>query len=167
MPVSETRFRHVLGHLAGGVAVVTSLGPGQSRCGLTATAVSSVSLDPPLVLASIDRSSHTHAGIEASDLYAINLLAADQEELAVRFATKDPDKFRDLDVRTAATGAPLLLECLGYLDCRVVRDVPAGDHTVFIGRVEAAGIRGDEVGRPLVYHLGRYATLASGGTEDA
>lgn len=159
MSVSETRFRHVMGHLAGGVAVVTSLGPESSPCGLTATAVCSVSLDPPLLVASIDRDSNTHAGIEASGLYAVNLLSAGQEELAVRFATKDPDKFRGLETEQAATGAPLLVETLGFLDCRVSREVPAGDHTLFIGRVEDARVRGEEAGTPLVYHIGRYGTL--------
>jgi flavin reductase (DIM6/NTAB) family NADH-FMN oxidoreductase RutF len=160
MSVTETRFRHVMGHLAGGVAVVTSRTSEDSRFGLTATAVCSVSLDPPLVLVSVDRDSRTHEAIEASGVYAINLLAADQEELAVRFATKDPEKFDGLELRTASTGAPVLAACLGYLDCEVVRDVPAGDHTLFVGRVEATAIQRDEVGRPLIYHLGRYGTLA-------
>lgn len=160
MSVTETRFRHVMGHLAGGVAVVTSRTPGGARCGLTATAVCSVSLDPPLVLVSVDRESRTHEAIEASGLYAVNLLSADQEELAERFATKDPDKFAGLELRTGSTGAPVLAGCLGYLDCEVARDVPAGDHTLFVGRVEDAAIQRDDVGRPLVYHLGRYGTLA-------
>lgn len=159
MPVSENCFRRVMGHLAGGVAVVTSRGPGRSACGLTATSVCSASLEPPLVLASVDRGSHTHAGIEAAGVYAVNLLSADQEELAVRFAATDPDKFRGLEVRTASTGAPVLEDCLGYLDCEVVRDVPAGDHTLFVGRVESAGLPRDGAGKPLVYHLGRYGTL--------
>lgn len=160
MSVTEARFRHVMGHLAGGVAVVTSRASGGSRCGLTATAVCSVSLDPPLVLVSVDRDSRTHEAIEASGHYAVNLLAAEQEDLAERFATKDPEKFAGLEVRTASTGAPVLAACLGYLDCEVTRDVPAGDHTLFVGRVEAAAIQRDEVGRPLIYHLGRYGTLA-------
>lgn len=162
MPVPEARFRSVLAHLAGGVAVVTSVGPDGAPCGLTATAVCSVSLDPPLVLASIDRGSHTHGGITGSGLYAINLLSAGQEDLAGRFATERPDKFAGLDVETDATGAPLLRAVIGYLDCTVVRDVPAGDHTVFLGRVEAARLRTEEgAAAPLVYHLGRYRTLES------
>lgn len=160
MSVTETRFRDVMGHLAGGVAVVTSRAPDGARCGLTATAVCSVSLDPPLVLVSVDRDSRTHEAIGASGLYGINLLAAGQEELARRFATKDRDKFSGLELRTASTGAPVLASCLGYLDCEVVREVPAGDHTLFVGRVEAAAIQGDDVGEPLIYHLGRYGTLA-------
>lgn len=160
MSVTETRFRHVMGHLAGGVAVVTSRASGGGRCGLTATAVCSVSLDPPLVLVSVDRDSRTHVAIEASGVYAVNLLSADQEELAEKFATKDPDKFAGLELRTASTGAPVLAGCLGYLDCEVARDVPAGDHTLFVGRVEAAAIQGEGVDEPLIYHLGRYGTLA-------
>lgn len=160
MPVSETRFRHVLGHLAGGVAVVTSRDPGGDPCGLTATAVCSVSLDPPLVLVSVNRSARTHDSLASSRIYAVNLLASGQEELATRFAGKEEEKFRGLETRTGSTGAPVLTEALGFVDCAVVRDVPAGDHTLFIGRVEAAGILRDEVGRPLVYHLGRYCTLA-------
>lgn len=163
MPVSETRFRHVLGHLAGGVAVVTSRDPHGAPCGLTATAVCSVSLEPPLVLVSVDQTSRTHRGLEASRIYAVNLLGAGQEELATRFAGKEADKFRDLETGTAVTGAPVLEESLGFLDCAVTRKVPAGDHTLFIGRVEEARILGDDVGHPLMYHLGRYATLAGSG----
>lgn len=159
MPVSETRFRHVLGHLAGGVSLVTSVGPGGEPCGLTATAVCSVSLDPPLVLASIDRGSNTHLGIESSRIFAVNLLGAEHEELAVRFAAEADDKFDGLAVAEGRTGAPLLGTGLGYLDCSVIREVPAGDHTVFIGRVEEARVGDGDLAHPLVYHLGRYTTL--------
>lgn len=160
MGVSPSRFRHVLGHLAGGVSVVTSLDAGGEPCGLTATSVCSVSLEPPLVLVSVDRTSGTHACLEASGVYAVNLLAAGQASLAVRFAREDTDKFRELGWHGEATGAPLLDDVPGWLDCRVVREVAAGDHTVFIGQVEAARMREDDGVRPLVYHLGRYGTLA-------
>lgn len=159
MPVSQSRFRRVLGHLAGGVALVTSIDRGGSPSGLTATAVCSVSLDPPLLLVCIDRGSNTHAAIEASGAYAVNLLAADQEGLAVRFAGDRPDKFRGLTLEEAATGSPVVREAPGFLDCTVVRDVPAGDHTVFVGRVEQARMRDDAAADPLVYHLGRYTSL--------
>lgn len=161
MPVSQSRFRSVLGRLAGGVAVVTSVEPDGTPRGLTATAVCSVSLDPPLVLASLDRGSRTHTAVEASGVYAINLLASDQEALAVRFARKEAGKFRGLEVETAATGAPVLGGAMGFLDCAVAREVPAGDHTLFVGGVEEADLRGD-AGRPLIYHMGRYGTLEDG-----
>lgn len=162
MAVSQTRFRHVLGHLASGVSVVTSLDADGEPCGLTATAVCSVSLDPPLVLVSVDRDSGTHVGLRASGVYGVNLLSSEQEDLAVRFAQEDPSKFRGLDVRTAGTGAPLLVSVPAWLDCTVVREVPAGDHTLFVGQVEDAGTRTGEPWRPLVYHRGRYGTLEDG-----
>ena len=85
--------------------------------------------------------------------------SSDQEFLAVRFAQEDPSKFRDLAYRTGGTGAPLLEDVPAWLDCTVVREVAAGDHTVFIGRVEEARKQAEEPWRPLVYHLGRYGTL--------
>ena len=159
MPVSESRYRRVLSHLASGVALVTARRPDGGPCGLTATSVCSVSLEPPLVLAAIDRDASTHAGIEASESYAVNLLGREQEELAVRFARDDRDKFRDLAVTGAVTGAPVLADALAHLDCTVVRRVPAGDHTLYIGRVEAADVR-PGAGPPLLYHRGRYRALA-------
>jgi flavin reductase (DIM6/NTAB) family NADH-FMN oxidoreductase RutF len=165
MAVSQTLFRHVLGHLASGVSVVTSLDADGEPCGLTATAVCSVSLDPPLVLVSVDRTADTHAGLRASGVYAVNLLSAEQEALAIRFSGEEPEKFRGVACRTGATGAPLLEEVPGWLDCTVVREVTAGDHTVFIGRVEDARMQGEGDGRPLVYHLGRYGTM-DGAPED-
>lgn len=159
MPVSESRYRRVLGHLASGVALVTARRPTGEVCGLTATSVCSVSLEPPLVLAAIDRSANTHLGIEATGSYAVNLLGREQEPLAVRFARKDPGKFRDLELTESVTGAPLVVGALAHLDCTVVREVPAGDHTLYIGRVEAADVR-PGAGRPLIHHRGSYRALA-------
>lgn len=156
MVVSESRFRQVLGHLAAGVTLVTSRDAAGTPCGLTATAVCSVSLQPPLVLACIDRGTNTHAGIDASGFYAVNLVGSPDSELAVRFARTGGDKFVDLEVEGRITGAPVLARAVGFCDCSVERVVPAGDHTVFIGRVEAAEILHPEETDPLIYHLGRY-----------
>lgn len=166
MPISEARFRQVLGHLAGGVSVVTSRSSDGEPCGMTATAVCSVSLDPPLVLASLDRESSTHACVEASGVYAIHILSSGDVELALRFSGDVPDKFAGLPLGRAATGAPILEGGLGFVDCTVTKAVPAGDHTVFLGQVEEARIReevrveGREM-KPLLYHLGAYGTLSS------
>lgn len=162
MAVSKTRFREVLGHLAAGVAVVTSrAGDGEPR-GLTATAVCSVSLDPPLVLACIDHDSSTFRAIRASGVYAINLLGREHASLAALFSEGDADKFGDLDHREASTGAPVLETAVGYCDCRVERAVDAGDHTIFVGAVEEARLLSGEAQEPLLYHLGRYRTAAPG-----
>ena len=153
-------FRRVLGRLAAGVAVVTTLDDDRPR-GMTATAICSVSLSPPLVLACLDRSSNTHRAVAASGLYALNLLAEGEEALARRFARDDPTKFDGLELGSAVTGAPLLPEALAWCDCRVEEAVGAGDHTIFVGRVEAAGL-GEAAGRrPLVYYRGRYGGVGS------
>lgn len=158
MAVAADEFREALARLAGGVTVVTSQGPNESPHGLTATAVTSVSLEPPLVMACIDRRSRTHAAIEASGVFALNFLRGSQEELARRFAGARDDKFADVGSYTATTGAPILEGCLAYCDCSLEQSVTAGDHTLFVGRVHAVGTAEVE-GRPLVYYRGRYANL--------
>ena len=156
MVVSERRFRQVLGRLAAGVTLVTSRDAEGAACGLTATAVCSVSLDPPMVLACVDRGTNTHAGIEASGCYAVNLVGRTDSDLAVRFARSGGDKFVGLTVESRVTGAPVLARAVGFCDCAVERVVPAGDHTVFIGRVVEAEVLHPEQREPLIYHLGRY-----------
>lgn len=160
MTVPPRLFRRVLGRLAAGVAVVTTREGDRPR-GMTATAVCSVSLDPPLVLACLDRTSNTHAAVAASRIYALNLLAEGDEALARRFARDDPTKFEGLELGSAATGAPLLAEALAWCDCRVTEAVGAGDHTIFVGRVEAAGVGEAGGRRPLVYYRGRYGGVGS------
>lgn len=163
MSVDEERFRHVLGHLAGGVCVVTSRAPDGSPRGLTATSVCSVSLEPPLILVCVGNHTNTYQGIESSGSYAVNLLSAGQEELAVHFARSDVDKFEGVGYGTGTTGSPVLEGTLGYCDCRVVGSSDAGDHTIFVGRVEEAEVFTGDEGSPLVYHLGRYRGLDTGG----
>jgi flavin reductase (DIM6/NTAB) family NADH-FMN oxidoreductase RutF len=158
MAVAADEFRRALARLAGGVTVVTSRGLNGSPYGLTATAVASVSLDPPLVMACIDRQSHTHTAIETSGLFALNFLRGSQEELARRFASRRDDKFIGIGSHTAETGAPILTDALAWCDCSLEQAVPAGDHTIFVGRVQVAAAAEDD-DRPLVYYLGAYANL--------
>jgi flavin reductase (DIM6/NTAB) family NADH-FMN oxidoreductase RutF len=159
MPIPPDRFRDVLGHLAGGVVVVTTRDETGGRHGLTATAVCSVSLDPPLVLASIEREANTHGIIERSGVFALNFLASVQREVAIRFATTPDDKFQELAVHAAHTGAPILDDAVAWCDCVVTESVRAGDHTLFIGQVEAAEVRRPGEPRPLVRYAGRWSTL--------
>jgi len=99
--------------------------------------------------------------VQKSGIYAVNILSEEQEELSRLFARKDPDSSHRLDSvphRYAATGAPIIEGCLAYLDCRVVDAVDAGDHTIFLGKVEEAAVSAD--GRPLLFFRGRYCRLA-------
>lgn len=126
---------------------------------MTATAVCSVSLAPPLVMACMSHDSSTYHAVEESGVFALNVLPATAEALARRFASDDRDKFEGLATRPGATGAPLLEEALAHCDCEVERSVPAGDHTIFIGRVVDA-ISVDRPEPPLLYFRGAYGSVS-------
>ncbi len=157
MPVSQEAFRSALSRWASGVTIVTSRDGDEVR-GMTVSAFSSVSLDPPLVLVCADRSSDTRRVIDRSGVFAVHVLGREQRTLSALFADKsrEAERFRDLPFETATTGAPILAGALVALDCRVVARHEAGDHLIYVGRVEA--IRQGE-GEPLLYYRGRYCGL--------
>jgi flavin reductase (DIM6/NTAB) family NADH-FMN oxidoreductase RutF len=148
--------RKIMGKFATGVTVVTSDGPA-GKCGLTANAVTSLSLDPPLVLVAVDKRAGAHAGISKNGCFAVNVLASEQEPLSRRFASSGPKEFADLNARAVETGAPVLPDTLGFVDCTLQEVLPGGDHDIFIGRIVAGEFR---EGRPLLYFAGKYAQLA-------
>lgn len=158
--IDDSEFRRIIGHFASGVAVVTSCRDDGSPCGLTASAVTSVSLEPTLVLVCVDRSSESHAWIERSGAYALNVLEGGRgETLARRFAVSgNDDKFRGTAWHAERTGSPVLDEALAWLDCRVESAYRAGDHTIFVGEVVSADTR---EGTPLLYYRGGYGRFES------
>ena len=156
MTTDSASFRHVLGHFATGVTVITTLDPAGRPAGLTANAFASVSLAPPLGLVCVDRASDTHDLIAASGAFVVNVLAAEQDAIARRFAADDKERrFESIAWRSMATGAPVLDDVLAWIDCRVHTAVDGGDHTIYIGAVHAADAR---AGAPLVFYRGRYRT---------
>jgi flavin reductase (DIM6/NTAB) family NADH-FMN oxidoreductase RutF len=157
MPIDKQEFRRVLGHFAAGVTIVTTIGADGQPYGLTATAFTSVSLDPPLVLVCVDKRAESHAHFQTSGVFAVNFLATSHEHLSRRFAVSGGDKFSGLAVRTGATGAPLFADALGHLECRTVEVFAGGDHTIFLGQVEAGDARD---GDPLVYFRGTYQKIS-------
>jgi len=148
-------FRRVLGHFVTGVAVAAAFDPALERpCGLTVNAVASVSLRPPLVLVCVDRASDSHDGFLRAGSFSLNVLAAEQVQVARRFSALDvAEKFRGVGYRKESTGAPVLEGVLAWLDCRTWATYPGGDHTIFVGEVVAADAR---EGVPLVYYQGGY-----------
>jgi flavin reductase (DIM6/NTAB) family NADH-FMN oxidoreductase RutF len=147
-------------HLAAGVTLVTTAGGG-SRAGLTATAVCSVSAEPPQLLACVNREADAHRLLLATGHLAVNLLAAGQQELADRFAGRTgidgEARFGAGRWTTLVTGAPILEEALASFDCRIVTAHEAGTHTIFIARVLDVVVRpGLE---PMVYVAGRYGRV--------
>ena len=168
MPADSEQLKNALSHFPGGVAIVTSIDEEGNPCGLTAISVCSVSLDPPLVLACIERSTNTHAAIEGSRVYGLNFLGEGHRELADRFSATG-EKFDGVEHEVHLTGAPILSEAVASCDCTVVVAVPAGDHTIFVGRVEAVRASPTPVAAPLIRYWGRYETLepSDSGVNDA
>lgn len=149
-----------MGQFATGVTIVTSR-LGEERHGMTANAVTSVSLEPPLVLVCVDKSADSHDIIANSGVFALSILSREQEGLSVNFAGKDrPGAHRldDVPYHTRATGAPIIAGSLAYLDCRVVGRYPGGDHTIYLGEVVDAARLSDR--GPLIFYEGRYLGLA-------
>ena len=155
MTMDTMSQRRIMGCFATGVTLITT-GDGESVCGMTANAFLSLSLDPPLVLVAVGRRNQTREWLLEHKRFAVNVLAADQEALARRFAKPGPKDFSDLAMRVVATGAPVIGEALAFVDCRVVEILPAGDHDIFIGEVLAGDSR---EGDPLLFYRGSYAKL--------
>ncbi|MFG2679421.1 flavin reductase family protein [Streptomyces sp. NPDC048392] len=171
--VSNEEFRAAMSRLASGVVLVTAqeppldpddpLAPRGEDVGMTATAFVSVSLDPPLVLVSLREGSRMDDLLDEQPLWAVSVLSESQRHIAGRFAMKgrvsDRLLFADIPyVRGEATGAPLAGGALATLECRTERRVPAGDHTLVIGRVLTAALPSAD-GGPLTYFRGRYRHL--------
>jgi flavin reductase (DIM6/NTAB) family NADH-FMN oxidoreductase RutF len=140
---------------------VTTRGDAQDY-GMTATAFSSVSLDPPLVLVCVIVGNEGADVIQSNGVFAVNILSAEQEPLSNYFASRDrprgQDAFAEVPHRELATGAPVLDGVHAYLDCRLVTTHEAGDHLIFIGEVAALGV--ESVSQPLLFHGSGYARLA-------
>jgi len=156
--VDADAFRAAMRELAAGVTIVTA-GTADGRRGLTATAVCSVSADPPTLLACINRATDGHAAIAAAGHFCVNVVAAEHRDLAERFAGRDGshgvERFERGDWDRLVTGAPVLADAVAAFDCRVVEAMSWGTHTIFIGRVAATRIAPARAG--LVYRAGAFA----------
>ena len=155
------RFRDVLGLFASGVTVVTSISDGQP-VGMTCQSFSSVSLEPPLVMFCPAKTSRAWPLMQRAGYFCVNILTAEQSEISTAMATKGNDKYDGIGWRPAGTGAPLLDDVLGFVDCTVHSVHEAGDHYVVLGRVKQLGF-GDEGGKPLLYYRGGYDTVTRAG----
>lgn len=160
MTISTDAFKQLCGRWTTGVTIVTARN-GDTIHGMTVSAFTEVSLDPPLVLVCADKGSNTHPVIEGGGVFAVNVLASGQEALSNKFGSKKQEweRFDGLDLDAGATGAPILQGTVGAFDCRVVAAHDAGDHVLYVGQVE--WLRVDESAEPLLYQSGSYGTFAS------
>ena len=154
--VSPDRLRSVLGAYATGVTVVTAVGA-NGPSGATANAVTSLSLDPPMMLACLDRGSRTLTSVRAQGRFGVNALAAGQEELARRFSGKDPEPIKWESVEwSESDGLPRLAGAVVWVACELRDLIDGGDHLILTGNVLAADSR---EGMPLIFHRGDYRDL--------
>jgi flavin reductase (DIM6/NTAB) family NADH-FMN oxidoreductase RutF len=157
--IDASEYRDVIGHFATGVAIVTCQGE-DGPAGLTTNAVTSLSLDPLLLLVAFDNSSRTLPAVRSARRFAVNVLHAGQQDLAAVFASKRVarEKFESV-THTVAHGVPVLDDALAWVACELVELLPGGDHTIGIGSVVAGGV---SEGSPLVFFEGGYARLQAG-----
>ncbi len=154
--IQPSELRTFAGNFATGVAVVTTRGT-DGRCyGLTMNAVTSLSLNPPLLLICLDNESSTLRALNESNHFCLHFLAADQQPISNLFSTKAEDKFASLPYAIGEFGSPVLSGVVAAGECQVVSMYPGGDHTIVVGAVRAMSISG---GEPLLYHRGQYASL--------
>lgn len=159
MPVSVDDFKQALQLWASGVTVVTTQSEKYGVQGMTVTAFSSVSANPPQILVCINNAADTGAGIEESRCFAVNVLNAEQQDVSNQFAggCSQQERFENTAWEPGITGAPILTDSIMSLDCKVVEKVRAGTHWIIIGEVQDSIRRS---GNPLLYYSGNYRQLS-------
>lgn len=155
MAFDPAEQRRIMGTFATGVTVVTTCG--EPATGLTANSVTSLSLDPPLVLFALAKKAGSHQAFRDSGCFAVSILSDKQQDISNRFATPGPKDFSSLNIKTAQTGSPIIADSLAWVDCKLVEVLPGGDHDIFIGEIVAGELNG---GNPLLYYSGKYRGLA-------
>ncbi len=156
--VSTAEFRELMGRFASGVTVVTATDAGGQPAGMTASAVAAASLDPPLLLVCINHDDPFHEVISAASTFAINVLAGDQQAISQFFAGDAAERFCHILYRKGPDALPLLDGAVAHILCERTRAFPAGDHTIFLGRV-TGGTTFQQI--PLLHYRGRYSTPAT------
>ena len=156
MGVDKATFRAIMGSFAAGVTIVTVKDADGSPKGFTASSVTSLSLNPPLLLVCVDNGADTLPAMQQATAFAVNMLRHGEEELSARFASKGIDKFAVVDYAEGSLGAPILEgRVVAYAECLVRARYPGGDHTIFIGEIEHGTAF---EGEPLTYFRGTYGS---------
>lgn len=154
-------MRHVLGHFATGVTVITAVTE-EGPVGMVANSFTSVSLEPPMVLFCAAHSSETWPEIQAVGRFCVNVLGQRQQELAARFATKGHDRYAGVEHLISGHGVPRLAGAIAQIDCEIVAEHPAGDHVIVVGKVLELFVDESEPAElqsPLIFYRGDFARL--------
>jgi len=159
LPQNSEKLRQAMRAWPSGVAIVTAA-HGNDRHGMTVSSFTSIALEPPIILISLQTESRTHKLVSKTGVFGVTILAEGQQELSERFAGHVPDtenRFIDIEIETLVSDVPFIKGGLAYLDCRVKQAIPVGANTIFLAEVITA--RGDGTGQPLVYHDRNYRKL--------
>jgi|SRR5215204_322616 len=154
--IDKDEFRAALGRFPSGVTVVTTKDAAGRFHGITVSAFASVSLDPPMILVCIEKTTGSHYAFQESEFFVVNVLTEEQENLSNRFASPIPDKFDGIDYRLGVGEIPVLADALVTLECRLAYAHEGGDHTIFVGLIEKSETKD---ANPLVYWHGNYRKL--------
>jgi flavin reductase (DIM6/NTAB) family NADH-FMN oxidoreductase RutF len=149
-------FRAALSRLASGVSIVTTVDADGRDHGMTVTALSSLSLIPPLILVCVDRTATMYPHLTSASRFAASLLTREQQGLSERFAAQVDDRFDGVPIARGTTGCALIEDALAHLECEMWAAYDGGDHTIFVGRVLHAAT---SESRPLLYFRGRYTQV--------
>ncbi len=151
-------LRKALGRFGTGVTVITTLSADQRRIGVTANSFSSVSLDPAIVLWSLQKTSPNLPAFDGCGRFVVNVLSLAQMSHSQRFSSRVPDKFEGVDYQPGLGGLPVLSDCAATFECRVLQRLDVGDHILYLGQVEAYR---HQDGATLLYAQGQYAQSVS------
>jgi flavin reductase (DIM6/NTAB) family NADH-FMN oxidoreductase RutF len=151
-------YRNALGCYPTGVTIVTAVGPRREVIGITANSFSSVSLDPPLVLFSLDRQALSLKAFLQTQHFAVNVLRAGQEALSNQFATARGEKWQGVEYITWDSGCPILKDALACFECKIRHTYQGGDHVILVG--EVLKVIAEPEGDPLLYFRGKYRKIA-------
>lgn len=157
MTVGQDDFKNAMSRFASGVTVVSTKDAAGKLHGITVSAFCSVSLEPPMVLICIEKSTVSHYAFEESGVFVVNILGDSQASASERFATPFADKFEDVEYYPGIEGIPVLKDALASLECRLTFSYHGGDHSIFVGQVENVTVRD---GAPLLYFRGDYGTIS-------
>lgn len=158
MAIDRNELRRVMGHFATGVTIITTVSKSGQSFGLTANAFTSVSLDPPLLLISVDKKAESYPCFEESKVFTVNILSDSQEALSRKFAVSGGNKFEGVAYSMGANGAPIILGTVGYIECRLYATYDGGDHTLYLGEIQQAETH--EGSKPLLFYRGGYRGLS-------
>lgn len=156
--LDDNTFKKAMGRFPSGVVIATTINNEGKKCGFTASAFSSLSLDPPLILVCLANSAECFNSFLNGDMFAINVIGHEQHDLAFKFATKGVDKFDGDEFVTGNSGLPIIPNCIFSLECNIKDIYPGGDHAILVGEVQEARIN---EGDPSIWYDGSFRNISN------